>query len=320
MKLFVIGGSGYVGTEVCTRLLADGHELTGLARTERSVQHFRSMGITPVRGSMDDAGVIAEQSELADGVVQMWLGGALTNALTTGESTVRTSQVILDTLRGSNKLYLWTSGVGVWLDTGLLDPDREVTEKDPISPPYFYEHLGRIMKMMLGEQEVRTAIIAPGQVYGHRGGCAGPTVRLFDSFREHGAIYGIEGTGNAISHVHVEDLADLYSLVVSEPKARGVYFGVSDTVPHMDLAVGISNAVGLDGNVEIVNPGSIRELNGRFAELDWIWNLRASSERARKELGWRPSRPGILEEMANLPQPLDLTKVYPSRRRAPLIV
>jgi len=60
---------------------------------------------------------------------------------------------------------------------------------------------------------------------------------------------------------------------------------------------------------------TMRALNGRANELDFFCNCRASSARAINELGWRPHRPGVVEELASLPKPLDLNSVYPEPKR-----
>jgi hypothetical protein len=56
-------------------------------------------------------------------------------------------------------------------------------------------------------------------------------------------------------------------------------------------------------------------LNGRPGELDFFVNCRASSEKAREVLGWRPHRPGVIDDLASLPKPLDLSSVYPEPKR-----
>jgi nucleoside-diphosphate-sugar epimerase len=185
-----------------------GHELVGLARSEPSANRLAQAGGRPVRGSLADTDLLAEQAAAADGVVQITTGGFLTQALETVDESVQATRTLLDAL-ADGKVYLWTLGVGAWMDTGSLQPDRVVTEADPMTPPYFYAHLRDIQHSILAEQRLRTVVIAPGQVYGGDGGYIGPIARLFNGLRRHGVVYAVAPGDNAFTFVHIDDLADL---------------------------------------------------------------------------------------------------------------
>src|ERR1700722_4758917 len=118
MKLFVIGGTGYIGSVVCERLRADGHELRGLARSDDSAVQLSEAGIEPVRGALGDVDVLRAEGIAADGVVQIATGGFLTQALETVSEAALTTDTILRALAGTEKPYLVTGGTGGWLDTG----------------------------------------------------------------------------------------------------------------------------------------------------------------------------------------------------------
>ncbi|MGW3283458.1 NAD-dependent epimerase/dehydratase family protein [Streptomyces sp. NPDC001002] len=314
MKLFVIGATGYIGSVVAERLQGEGHVLTGLARSEDSAAQLRAAGIEPVRGALGDIDVITEQSAAADGVVQLSGGGFLTQALETVHEAVATTDAVLDALAGTDKPYVFNGGTGIWLDTGIMVPDRVVTEDDPISPPYFYSHFGDIQRKLTTVENVRTILVSPGQVYGRGGGYIGPIGRMFARVRKHGVVHAVEND-NASTFVHVDDLADLYALVLRTPDVRGLYIAATDTVSAMDVARAVSAAAGLGGELELVDYATMRRLNGRAGELDFWSNCRASGDKARKELGWRPERPGVIADLAALPKPLDLDTVYPEPRR-----
>src|ERR1700737_11868 len=81
MKLFMIGATGYVGSVVAERLKADGHDITGLARSADAAAQLAAAGIEPVRGAMGDRDVLGEHATKADGVVQIATGGFLVQAL-----------------------------------------------------------------------------------------------------------------------------------------------------------------------------------------------------------------------------------------------
>lgn len=137
---------------------------------------------------------------------------------------------------------------------------------------------------------------------------------MFNGLRKHGVVYAVN-YDNAVTFVHVDDLADLYALVLQNHSVRGLYFAATDTVPVLQVAKAVSAAAGLDGELEMVDYVTMRALNGGFNELDFFGNVRASSAKAQDELGWRPHRPGVIEDLAGLPKPLDLNSVYPEPKR-----
>jgi len=243
MELFVIGGTGYIGSVVCERLLADGHALRGLARSDTAAAQLTQAGVEPVRGAMGDAEIIGKESAAADGVVQIATGGFLVQALETVSEAALTTDAVLDALAGTGKPYVYTAGTGGWLDTGLAFPDRVVTETDPPTPPHFYVHLAEIIDKLVRSEDVRTIVPAPGQLYGRGGGYIGPIARLFNGARKHGLVHAVN-YDNAVTFVHVDDLADLYALVLKTPSASGLYFAATETVPALEVARAVSVAAG----------------------------------------------------------------------------
>jgi uncharacterized protein YbjT (DUF2867 family) len=104
MQLFVIGGSGYIGSVVCERLLADGHILRGLARSEIAAAQLSKDGVEPVRGGLGDADILRKECAQADGVVQIATGGFLIQALESVSEAEATTDVVLDALSGTGRI------------------------------------------------------------------------------------------------------------------------------------------------------------------------------------------------------------------------
>jgi uncharacterized protein YbjT (DUF2867 family) len=69
MKIFPTGATGYVGGSVAARLLQQGHEVTGLVRTEEGERELRRRGMRTVLGSLDDAALITQAASAADAVI-----------------------------------------------------------------------------------------------------------------------------------------------------------------------------------------------------------------------------------------------------------
>ncbi|OBJ38372.1 hypothetical protein A5621_13515 [Mycobacterium colombiense] len=77
----------------------------------------------------------------------------------------------------------------------------------------------------------------------------------------------------------------------------------------------VSAAAGLGGRIKMVDHREMRALNGRPNEIDFFASCRAASEKARTELQGRPHRPGVIDELATLPQTLGLNTGYPEPKR-----
>ena len=54
MNIFLTGGSGFVGRTLITKLIAEGHQVKALARTESSAEKIKELGAEVVRGSLSE--------------------------------------------------------------------------------------------------------------------------------------------------------------------------------------------------------------------------------------------------------------------------
>ena len=69
MKIFCTGASGYIGGSVAAHLVAAGHQVSGLVRSQDKADAVRARGIEPVLGTLDDAAVLSQAAKAADVVV-----------------------------------------------------------------------------------------------------------------------------------------------------------------------------------------------------------------------------------------------------------
>lgn len=102
MKVFCTGASGYIGGSVAARLLAAGHQVTGLVRSPEKADAVRVRGIEPLLGTLDDAEILSRAARAADVVV---------NAASADHKGAVTA--LLDALAGSGKPFIHTSGSSI---------------------------------------------------------------------------------------------------------------------------------------------------------------------------------------------------------------
>lgn len=320
MKIFGIGLSGYIGTVVAEKLQEKGHELIGLARSEESAELLRSRGITPVMGKMGDYDVINKAAKEADGAIGLATGGVMTNMMAPGASNnyYLTVTAILDAFEGTGKPYVQTNGTGFWNGNTKENPGIILTEELDPHPLYYYAGNLPIYRAMRasGERGVRGVLVAPAQVYGREGSYIGPVARCFDCCRKYGAMYTLDPTlGGVVTYVHVDDLADLFVLAFEKGTPGNLYFGASDTVITHEMARAVSRVAGLKGRIDLATEEKLAELCGPIVVGQFKSKLIASGEKARRELGWQPSRPGLLEELASLEGKVDINEIYPGKTR-----
>lgn len=71
MRVFMTGASGWIGSAVVDDLLTAGHEVVGLARSERSARSLERKGAGVLRGDLDDLGALRRGAAEADGVIHL---------------------------------------------------------------------------------------------------------------------------------------------------------------------------------------------------------------------------------------------------------
>jgi nucleoside-diphosphate-sugar epimerase len=285
MRIFLTGATGYIGTAVAERLLAAGHQITALARSDASAARLRSAGIEPVQGDFTNPGSVAAAARNADGVISM---------ATTYDPAIDGPAIdgIVEALAGSNKPFIYTSGIWSHGDTA----GKVVDESSPPKPAALVAWRQGVEDRVLAaaKQKIRTVVIRPAIVYG-RG--AGIPAGFVDSARKEGAAQFV-GTGeNRWPFVHVDDLADLYLLALEKAPPGTLLLGVSGPSHSVrDVAAAASRGAGAEGRIRAWPLEEARKKLGPYADA-LVLDQQASGKRAQQLLGWRPHRPDVLEDL-----------------------
>jgi nucleoside-diphosphate-sugar epimerase len=285
MKVFLTGATGYIGTAVAERLQAAGHQLTALARSDASRDKLKAAAIASVPGDFTDPSSVGSAARSGDGVISM---------ATTYDPAVDGPAIdaILGALAGSNKPFIYTSGIWSHGDTG----GRVVDETSTPNPAAIVAWRQAVEDRVLASAKrgIRSIVIRPAIVYG-RG--AGIPATFVDSARKEGAARYI-GTGkNRWPLVHVDDLADLYLLALEKAPPGTLLLGVTGPARAVsEIAAAASRGAGAEGRTAATPLEEARKAMGPYADA-LVLDQQASGKKAEGLLGWRPHRPDILEEL-----------------------
>jgi nucleoside-diphosphate-sugar epimerase len=291
MRVFVTGASGWIGSAVTDELLAHDHEVVGLARSDQAAAALDAKGATAHRGSLDDPESLATAAKEADAVIHLAFKHDFDDYAASGRTEHAAVQRMLDVLEGSDRPFLLASG----LASGVSG--RPLTEADPSPFRGADSTRGGSENLALdyADRGVRSVALrfAP-TVHGMHD--HGFTATLTALARER-AVAAYVGDGSTRwAAVHRTDAARMVRLALDlAPAGSRVHAVGEEGIASRDIAAAIGEA--LDVPAVSVAPDDVEShfgWIGRFFAMD----ITASSARTRELLGWTPSGPTLLEDIA----------------------
>jgi nucleoside-diphosphate-sugar epimerase len=284
MDVLLIGATGYIGSTVGEHLSRAGNTVTGVVHSDLAAQRLKG-GYRAVRADVTEPVSLVGPARQADAVV--WTG--TTNNGATDAAAVST---VLDALAGSAKPFLYISGV--WDNGG--SNGAVIDESSPRHPIAMTAWRPAVEDRVVGAPGVRGIAIRAGSVHGRGGGFPAMLVK---AARETGAAWYVGEGDNHWPMVHVDDLAALFVLALENAQAGSVFIAAEDEAPTTrELAAAASVAGGAGGVTRSWSESEARAAMGPFVDA-LLLDQRATSAKARELLGWRPSRPQVLDDLRN---------------------
>ena len=291
MHVFVTGGTGTIGSAVVAELLANGHTVLALARSDDSAQTLKDAGAEPLRGEIAELDVLRAGAAQADGVISLAFSRGYRDPDALAQAIAEESAALAalgEVLIGSDRPIVTVSGTP-WV------PGRPSTEADSLPTDGPVGGRGRSVSALLelASHGLRSsAVRMPRTVHNEgKGGFAG---LLADQARRTG-IAGYPGDGTQRwPAVHARDAAVLFRLALESAPAGTSWHAVADEGDAVrDIAAVIGRRLGLP--VEAVP----QENFGPFGPI-FAMDQPATSARTREVLGWQPTHPSLLADLENL--------------------
>jgi nucleoside-diphosphate-sugar epimerase len=288
MRIFVTGSTGFIGTAVVRELLDTGHEVIGLARSKTSAQSLEKAGAAVQEGSLEDIDSLRRGADSADAVIHTAFVHDFSNFGAAVETDRRAIETIGETIAGSSRPFVVTSGVPV----GKYG--QVVTENDDSDPAIFLR-LSEAAALPYAKRDVRVSIVRPSRFVHGQGDTHGFVPQLIGIARNKGVAAYIGDGSNRCHAVHILDVAHLFCLAVEKATAGSRYQAVGDEgIPFREIA----EAIGKLLHIPTVSITAEEAMN-HFGFLGQIVGMDnpASSAITQKTLGWHPTHPSLLQDL-----------------------
>lgn len=287
VNVFVLGATGFIGGAVARHLLAEGHLVRGLARSHAASKKLQAAGVEPVSGDLQ-AGLAALVRAAAQHDV------VVVAAQLEPRTELAVVTALLDALDGTGKTLLFTSGSGVLLQRseGSWSPDT-FTEDDEFRVEPLAETRRTVENLVRSgvHRGVRGMVVRAGMVWGP--GDHGHVSLIYRSVGVLGAAAYVGEGLNVYSHVHVDDVARLFSLANRRGAPGALYHAVAGETPMRWIAESVAADLGVA--TRSLNPSEAVEVWGEFDALLIGASSRIRARRSRRELGWAPTRTDLLD-------------------------
>jgi nucleoside-diphosphate-sugar epimerase len=290
MQVFVTGATGFVGSCVVSELISAGHDVVGLSRSDAGAAALASAGAKALRGDLENLEGLRHAAEAADGVIHTAFNHDTSALKRHSENDRQVIAALGAALAGTDRPLIICSGTGL-VQPAAGQPARE-TDGHPTSA----------VTARAASEEAADALIHQGgnvmvmrlpQVHDTRR--QGRIRWHIQIAREQGRVAYVGEGRNRVPAVHVSDAARLFRLALEKGEAGARYHAVAEEgVPLREIAQVIG--AGLRLPVESITPEQAQDYYGWLAQLA-VLDLPASGALTRQQLGWLPTRPGLLTDL-----------------------
>jgi nucleoside-diphosphate-sugar epimerase len=289
MRIFVTGATGFVGSAVVADLIAAGHDVLGLARSEVSAAALLDAGAEVHRGDLEDLDSLRAGAAAADGVIHTGFIHDFLRFKEVCEVDARAIAALGDALAGSDKPLVVTAGLArVASGRNALETDAGPAASDA------YPRMSEQAAAAVAARGVPVSVVrlSPSVHGDHDHGFVSYLINIA---REKGTSAYIGEGLNRWAAVPRLDAGRLFRLAVEKGSAGATYHGVAEEgIAFRDIAGAIGRGLGLP--VVSVSPADAADHFGWFAGFAAL-DCPASSAATQVQLGWQPTGIGLIADI-----------------------
>src|SRR5579871_880444 len=296
MRVFVTGATGNIGSRVVTDLIAAGHQVIGLCRSDDKAPALTAAGAEVYRGSIAEPESLKDGAARSDGVIHLAFNHDFSRFVQNCEDDRRVVATLGSVLKGSDRPLIVTSGTPI-ANTVPGEPAKEdnPTVGSNVHPRAASEEAAEAV----AAEGVNVSVVRLPQVHDPvTQGLITPAIMMY---REKGVCAYVGDGRNRWPAAHVVDVACLYRLAIEKAERGAKYHAVAEEgVPMRDIAEAIGRRLSLP--VKSIAPAEAPAYFGWLAMFAGH-DMPASSAQTRKKLGWAPTGPGLIEDLERLEVP-----------------
>jgi nucleoside-diphosphate-sugar epimerase len=290
MKIFMTGATGYVGHAILDEVLAGGHEILALARSDKSEKALAALGVRTLRGLLADQAVLEQGAAQADVVLHTGFDHDFTRFRENSEQDARAIAALGRGIAQTDGLLIATSAIGILPRGALVDEDSRPATGPSASPRALTETAADALR----DAGARVIVVRlPPSVHG--AGDPNFVATLVRIAREKG-VSGYIGAGdNYWPAVHRDDAARVFVACADRLPALGTVHAVAEAgIRFEDIARAIGTGLNLPVK-SIRAEDAAAHFGGvaHFAAMD----VTASAERSARALNWTPTGPTLLQDI-----------------------
>ena len=294
MQVFVTGATGFIGTELVQDLIAGGHHVRGLTRSDAGAEQLKAAGAEAHRGNLTDLDSLRSGAMGMDCVVNLAFNhGDMSKFAQNAADEIKAIEALGSVLE-PGKLLVVTSGIG----TTAGAPGQVRKESDPPAESAVMPRRPEQAAQAFAAKGVHVGIVRLPQVHDKRK--QGLVTMLIQIARTKGVSAYVGNGTTRWAAGPLKDVAHLYRLAVEKtgPRVTTYHAVEEEGVSLRDIAETIGKGLKVPG-VSIPAEKATEHFGMLFGHAAML-DMPASSEWTRKTLGWEPNGPGLIEDLANM--------------------
>ncbi|WP_019909455.1 SDR family oxidoreductase [Paenibacillus sp. HW567] len=291
MRVFVTGATGFIGSAVVKELIHAGHEVVGLARSDKGAAALHAIGAEALRGSLGDHDRLRSGAAEADGVIHLAFDNTFMDVAGAITDDLHAIEAIGDTLAGSGKPFVMTS-----VTTMVTSLGRPATEDDQgqDGSPGLSRSTAENMAIALAERNVRSSAVRLAPCV-HDTISQGFATLLAEIARQKGVSAYVGDGANHWPALHRLDAAKLYRLALeSAPAGSRLHGAGEEAIPFRNIAEAIGQHLNLP--VSSISPEAAEDHFGWLTPFV-IMDNPTSNAWTRKRLIWEPAEPTLVADI-----------------------